>query len=306
MKKIAVIGSINMDLTATAERHPKKGETVSGDNLQYLPGGKGANQAVAAARLGGDVSLFGCVGDDVFADRLLTGLNENGVDTSAIRRVPNVSSGIAMITVAEGDNTIVVIPGANRAVTPSYLDEVKDAILSADILILQNEIPMETVLHAIDMGSKAGKVILYNPAPFAPLPDGVMEKISYLTPNEHEATLLFPGEDLPRLLQRFNGKLIVTLGKDGALAWSDGNPIRIPPRPAKVVDTTGAGDTFCGAFAYALSDDFPMEQALRFANTAASLSTEGYGAQSSMPSLAQVLAEVPSGNIGSVKYFPDI
>ena len=290
MKKIAVIGSINMDLTAATERHPKKGETVSGENLQYLPGGKGANQAVAAARLGGDVSFFGCVGDDVFADRLLAHLSENGVDTSGVRRVTGVSSGIAMITVAEGDNTIVVVPGANGAVTPGYLDEVKDGILAADILLLQNEIPTEAVLHAIDIGSKAGKVILYNPAPFAPLSPDVMEKISYLTPNEHEAALLFPGEKLPRLLQCFGGKLIVTMGEDGAASWADGKMVRIPPRPAKVVDTTGAGDTFCGAFAYALANDFPMERALRFANAAASLSTEGYGAQSSMPSLAQVLS----------------
>ena len=290
MKKIAVIGSINMDLTAAAERHPEKGETVSGRDLQYLPGGKGANQAVAAARLGGDVSFFGCVGDDVFAERLLENLKTNGVDTGNIRRVTGESSGIAMITVAEGDNTIVVVPGANGAVTPDYLESVRDAILASDILLLQNEIPPEAVLHAIDIGSKAGKVILYNPAPFAPLSPDVMEKISYLTPNEHEAALLFPGEELPRLLQRFGGKLIVTLGEDGAAAWSDGKMIRIPPRPAKVVDTTGAGDTFCGAFAYALANDFPMERALRFANAAASLATEGYGAQSSMPTLAEVAA----------------
>lgn len=292
MKKIAVIGSINMDLTAMAERHPKKGETVSGRNLQYFPGGKGANQAVAAARLGGDVAMFGCVGDDVFADRLLAHLNASGVDTGKILRVPGIASGTAMITVAEGDNVIVVIPGANQCVTPDYLDTVRDDILSADILILQNEIPAETVLYAIEMGSRAGKTILYNPAPYAALPGDVMEKISYLTPNEHEAALLFPGEELPALLERFGGKLIVTLGEAGAAAWADGKLMKIPARPAAVVDTTGAGDTFNGAFAYALANGRFVESALRFANTAASLSTEKYGAQSSMPALEQVMAEM--------------
>lgn len=295
MKKIAVIGSINMDLTATAERYPQKGETVSGRNLQYLPGGKGANQAVAAARLGGDVAMFGCVGDDVFADRLLDHLNASGVDTSGILRVAGTPSGIAMITVAESDNAIVVIPGANHCVTPGYLDTVRKAVLSADILILQNEIPAEAVLYAIEMGSKAGKIILYNPAPFAPLSESVMEKIRYLTPNEHETALLFPGEDLTALLKRFCGKLIVTLSESGVVAWAEGKLMRIPARPAKVVDTTGAGDTFNGAFAYALANDWSVDKALRFANTAASLSTEKYGAQGSMPTLEQVLAELHEG-----------
>lgn len=284
MKKIAVIGSINMDLTARAERHPGKGETVSGRELQYIPGGKGANQAVAAARLGGNVTMFGCVGEDVFAHRLVENLNRNGVDTAYIGRVSGVSSGIAMITVAEGDNSIVVIPGANEFVTPAYLEERKEAILEADIIVLQNEIPQESVIYAAGIGHEAGKVIIYNPAPVVPLAGGIMDQISYITPNEHEVSLLFPGKgNLDSLLETYRGKLIVTLGSEGAAAWAEGRIVRVPARPARVVDTTGAGDTFNGAFAFGLANDYSVEKALGFANAAASLSTEEYGAQGGMP-----------------------
>ena len=289
MKKIAVIGSINMDLTAKTERHPGKGETVSGWDLQYVPGGKGANQAVAAARLGGSVMMFGCVGEDAFGDRLTDNLARNGVDTTYVRKINGVSSGIAMITVAENDNSIVVIPGANHCVTPEYLEEVKNAVLEADIIVLQNEIPQETVLAAINLAHCAGKTVIYNPAPVVPLPDGVMEKIGYLTPNEHEAALMFGEPSLESLLSKYQGKLIVTLGEEGAAAWNGREILKIPARPAKVADTTGAGDTFNGAFAYALANVFPLEKALCFANVAASLSTEGFGAQGGMPELETVL-----------------
>lgn len=289
IKKIAVIGSINMDLTARAERLPGKGETVSADELRYVPGGKGANQAVAAARLGGDVTMFGCVGDDVFAEQLIENLKQNGVNTTHICNIPDVSSGIAMITVAERDNCIVVVPGANRNVTPAYVDSVRDAILEADILVLQNEIPPETIAYVIDLGHRAGKTILYNPAPASPLPYGAMEKICYLTPNEHEAALLFPGDhDLPSLLEACDGKLIVTLGEQGVAAWENGEPLHIPADPARVVDTTGAGDTFNGAFAFALAEGYDFRRALRFANAAAALSTERAGAQGGMPTLDEV------------------
>lgn len=290
MKKIAVVGSINMDLTAQADRHPRKGETVSGRDLQYVPGGKGANQAVAAARLGGDVTMFGCVGEDMFADRLIDNLTENGVYTGFIRRVPGISSGIAMITVAEGDNTIVVIPGANQCVTKEYVREMKEEILKADIILLQNEIPADAVRETAEIAYEAGKTVIYNPAPAAPLPDAMLDMISFLTPNEHETAILFPDEtDLDSLLAKMGGKLIVTLGEQGAAAFTDGRIIRIPARPAHVADTTGAGDTFNGALAYALACGYPLEKALRFANTAASLSAEKVGAQGGMPELGDVI-----------------
>lgn len=293
MKKIAVIGSINMDLTAKAQRIPSKGETVSGWDLKYLPGGKGANQAVAAARLGGKVAMYGCVGDDAFADKLIASLVQNGVDTAHVKRIADTSSGIAMITVAENDNSIVVIPGANNYVTKEYLYSVKDSLLEADIVIMQNEIPLESVVETVEILKGKGKTIIYNPAPVVPFSNGVLEMISYLTPNEHEAALLFPKEkDLNSILKCQNGKLIVTLGKDGIAAYENGKVIRIPARPTKVVDTTGAGDTFNGAFAYALANGYSLEKALRFANVAASLSTEKAGAQGGMPTLDEVIAEL--------------
>lgn len=293
MKKIAVIGSINMDLTCQAERHPKTGETVSGRDLRSIPGGKGANQAVAAARLGADVTMFGCVGDDAFADDLVKNLRKNGVDTAHIRRVPQMSSGIAMIAVAGGDNAIVVIPGANEFVSVEYLESVRDELLKADILVVQNEIPKQTVMAVAELAAKNGKMLIYNPAPAMPMERDLVDKVSFLTPNEHEAALLFPEiACLDDQLRTMKGRMIVTLGAEGAAALIDGAVRKVPAGKANVVDTTGAGDTFNGALAYALANDYGLEQALRFSNAAAGLSTEAYGAQSGMPTLDRVLEKL--------------
>lgn len=286
-KKIAIVGSINMDLTCKTERFPNSGETIFGWDLKYVPGGKGNNQAVAAARLGADVTMFACVGDDAFGDRLIENLEANGVHTQHIRKVPGVASGIAIITVAENDNTIVVISGANSYVTKQYIEQVRHAVLEADIILMPNEIPAETICYVAEMASKAGKRVVFNPAPVSDTVLQCMQYVTYLTPNAHEAALLFPGEDLERLLEKQQGKLIVTLGHQGAAAWN-GRMLKIPARKANVVDTTGAGDTFNGAFVYALASDSPLEEALRFANVAASLSTEGFGAQGGMPTLEAV------------------
>lgn len=291
MKKIAVIGSINMDLTARLDRLPGKGETLTANEMHYVPGGKGANQAVAAARLGGDVTMFGCVGDDGFADQLIENLNDNGVDTSHIRRDTDKPSGIAMITVAENDNSIVVVPGANHSVTIDYLRDVSDAVLSMDIIILQNEIPLDTVSYAAKLCHSKGKMVIYNPAPAVQLFDGAMDNIDYITPNEHEAAIMFPNFDsLDEIVEHCKGKMIVTLGGDGVAGFDGGKLIKVPARPANVVDTTGAGDTFNGAFAYALSAGKSFEDALNIANVAAGLSTEKYGAQGGMPTLEEVTA----------------
>ena len=233
--------------------------------------------------------MFGCVGGDAFGERLTEGLRENGVDVSHIRRIPGESSGIALITVAGGDNSIVVIPGANRHVTPGYLAEQREAILESDVVLLQNEIPEESVEFAVDMCSQAGKTVIWNPAPMRPLSPQAMEQITYCTPNEHEAALLFPGSGpLPKLAEEYGGKVIITLGERGAIAWDGGALLQIPPRPAQVVDTTGAGDTFNGALAYALARGWTLKKALLLANDAASLSTERYGAQSGMPSCREL------------------
>lgn len=282
---------MNMDLTAQAERFPKAGETIFGQDLKYVPGGKGNNQAVAAARLGAEVTMFSCVGEDAFGQQLVDNLIRNGVETQYIRKVSGVSSGIAIITVAENDNTIVVIPGANSCVTTAYIREVQAEILKHDILLLQNEIPLEAIVYAAKIGRDAGKTVILNPAPVSGELSALLDFVSYLTPNQHEVELLFPEErNLDSLLESRAGKVIVTLGAEGAAAWLHDKRIRIPARKANVVDTTGAGDTFNGAFAFALACDYPMEKALHFANAAASLSTEGFGAQGGMPTLERVNA----------------
>ena len=284
MKKIAVVGSMNMDLSAQAERIPGKGETVAGHNLRYIPGGKGANQAVAASRLGGEVAMFGCVGEDAFGEQLIHNLRSQGVSTDAVRKVPGVATGLAMIVVAETDNSIVVIPGANAEVNVDYICSCQEKLLEADIILLQNEIPPETVSYVANICHAAGKAVLYNPAPAREVPLELWEDISFCTPNEHEVKLLFPEmDDLKMLMEQQHGKLIVTLGKDGAAAWDQGQLLKIPARPAQVVDTTGAGDTFQGAFAYALACEYEMPKALQIANIAASLATERFGAQGGMP-----------------------
>ena len=289
MKKIAVIGSVNMDMAATAERIPRKGETVSADALSYLPGGKGANQAVAAARLGAETSFFGCVGDDAFGGRLVEELRRNGVNTDNVRALPGVPSGLAMIIVAEKDNAITVVPGANACVTREYLDEVWPELERAEIILLQNEIPADTVLYASQRLYKEGKTVVYNPAPARPESRLLVDSVTYLTPNEHEARLLMPREErLEELVMKNPRRLIVTLGSRGVLASEDGSLLSVPGYRANVVDTTGAGDTFNGAFAYALSVRMGFEDALAFANAAASLSVERSGAQEGMPSLTAV------------------
>ena len=295
MKKIAVIGSINMDMTAQAERIPRPGETVRAHAVRYLPGGKGANQAVAAARLGGDVTMFGCVGDDGFGPQLIENLRANGVHADCVGVAAGRSSGLAMIVVAENDNAITVIPGANACVTPDYIDARWDEIVKADIVLLQNEVPMETVRHAALRLHAAGKAVIYNPAPAAAADAALLDAVRWLTPNEHEMRVVLGDGETPaeRLIERFGGKLVVTLGAQGIGACgADGRFFRIGAIPANVVDTTGAGDTMNGAFAFALAEGMDLVRALRFSNAAAGIATEKAGAQAGMPARAEVEARL--------------
>jgi ribokinase len=289
MKKIAVIGSINMDMTAVSERIPRPGETISAKSLRYIPGGKGANQAVAASRLGGDVTMFGCVGDDAFGSKLIENLKDNGINTDHIRTISGESSGLAMIVVAENDNAITVIPGANASVSTEYIDSNWNEIISSDIILLQNEIPEETINYVINRLYTENKTIIYNPAPARHADKAVIDKVSFFTPNEHEARIVLGDDttDIRDLIGKYNGKMIVTLGSKGVAGY-DVEYIQIPAIKAKVVDTTGAGDTMNGAFAYALSAGMNYRDALVFANTAAGIATEKEGAQAGIPTRAEV------------------
>ena len=290
MMKIAVVGSINVDMTVTAERIPKKGETLRGDSLHYIPGGKGANQAVAMAKLGAEVEMFGLVGDDAMGVKMIDNLKAQGVKCDHIGTVKGESTGTAVITVGESDNTIIVVAGANGKVDKNYIDGVKDALLAQDMVVLQHEIPLETVAYIVNLMSQHGVPVVLNPAPAANVPAEIVEKVTYLTPNEHEAVLIFgEGASTEELLRKYPEKLIITQGSRGvSTCLADGTILTVPARKVEVVDTTGAGDTLNGAFAVRRAAGDDMEKALIYANAAASLSIGKFGAQGGMPTAAEV------------------
>ena len=292
--KLAVVGSINTDMTVTAERIPLKGETLMGDSISYIPGGKGANQAVAMAKLGAEVEMFGCVGNDSNGQNMLDNMKNVGVKTDHIKILEDVPTGIAMITVAENDNTIVVVPGANGKVDKAYIDSVKDVLETYDMVVLQHEIPLDTVHYVVEFCAEKNIPVVLNPAPAAKVPMEIIEKVTYLTPNEHEAELIF-GDELTteELLKKYPEKLLITQGSKGvSTCLKSGDVLTVPPRPANVVDTTGAGDTLNGAFCVRVSGGADIKTALTFANTAASLSIEKFGAQSGMPTVEEVEREL--------------
>ena len=291
--KIGVVGSINMDLVVLTDRIPHKGETLIGTELQYNAGGKGANQAVAIARLGGEVVMFGKVGDDDNGKRLVEMMKQNGVNTDFIKTEEHTNTGLAIITVGERDNTIVVLPGANHAVDIPYIQSVEEELCRCHTMVLQQEIPLETNEYVIKLCKARGIKIVLNPAPAAPVRDEILACVDFLTPNEHEAALLFNHENMRQVLMEYPEKLIITQGPKGvSLAIKGEGVVTIPAHEAEVLDTTGAGDTFNGAFAYAITSHMPLKEAVRFANIAAGLSTEKAGAQNGMPTGETVWKEM--------------
>ncbi|MEF9942282.1 MAG: ribokinase [Lachnospiraceae bacterium] len=288
--KISVVGSINMDMTVTAERIPLKGETLLGDTLHYIPGGKGANQAVAMAKLGGEVEMFGCVGNDGAGETLVENLKSHGIQTEHIHVVEDEPTGVALITVGENDNTIIVVSGANSKVDIPYIDSIKQELLQSDMVVLQHEIPLETIEYVVGICYEHKVKMVLNPAPARALKKETIEKVTYLTPNEHEAVILF-GEELTteELLKKYPEKLLITQGAKGvATCLKTGELLLVPARKTKVVDTTGAGDTLNGAFTVRVVEGDTIEEALNYANVAASLSIEKFGAQTGMPTKEEV------------------
>ena len=294
--KLAVIGSINMDQVVTSERIPGKGETLAGAELRYIPGGKGANQAVAMARLGAEVTMFGAVGADENGRKLLESLKRDNVNVDSIAVMDNQPTGLAIITVAENDNTIIVVSGANGSVDQAYFDSIKNQLLDFDLVVLQHEIPIDTVHRAVSFCYENSIPVVLNPAPAAEVPMDIVEKVTYLTPNEHETKLIFGAGsdkevDLKEVLRANKEKLIVTQGSKGvSVCLENGEILNVPARKTQVVDTTGAGDTMNGAFAVRIAAGDNLEQALRYANIAASLSVEKFGAQGGMPTALEVEA----------------
>lgn len=277
-----------MDLVVTSARRPGAGETVLGDSFKTVPGGKGANQAVAAARLGADVSMIGRVGDDAFGTAILNNFKANGVNTQNVKPVTHMESGTAHIVLAEGDNSIVVVEAANREVTPAYVDEAAEVIQRADIVMIQQEIPEETVVRVSEICAQSGTPLLLNPAPARKVPDEVIDNAAYITPNEHEAEILFQGMTPAEALRKYPNKLFITEGSNGVRYFDGEQEIVVPTYKVEPVDTTGAGDTFNAAFAVALAEGKPLQDSIRFANRAASLSVTKFGAQGGMPTRDEV------------------
>ncbi len=293
-KPIVVVGSINMDLVARTPRTPLPGQTVVGTDFAITPGGKGANQAVAAARLGYPVQMVGMVGEDVFGQALLESLKSAGVGIEAVTRVPG-PSGVASILVAPGgQNSIVVIPGANHKVDPAYIDRQKALITSAGMVLCQLEIPMDTLVHTLQLCKAAGVPVILDPAPAALLDEKIWSLATWFTPNQTE-TAFYLGSPLEpemaarELLSRGLKGIILKRGSEGTyVAVPSGKPGWVRPFPVASVDTVGAGDCFNGSFAVALMEGKDRWSAAQFASAAAALSTTKRGAQASMPTRAEV------------------
>lgn len=287
---IGVIGSISTDFVVTTNRVPKQGETVYGQAFETTFGGKGANQAVAAARLGGQVKMFGCVGGDQFGEETKANLAENGVDVSSVKPIENTTTGSAHITVFEGDNAIVYVPGANQQVTVDYLKSVEADLLACTYFVIQNEIPMPSIQYLIDLADAHDIKVTYDPAPFIEIAPMYLEKVDYLLPNETEAKEMFGDVNFDELLAQYPAQLLITMGGDG-VRYHDGEVAKhLPAIKGNVVDTTGAGDTFSGAFTVALSKGNSLTDAIQFASIAGSLSVQKFGAQGGMPTLDELKA----------------
>lgn len=290
--RITVIGSLNMDLVTITSNVPSAGETVNGEAFSTMYGGKGANQAVACARLGAEVVMLGCVGDDNFGHEMISNLKQQSINCEHVLELEHMSSGIASITIADGDNRIIVVPGANGAVTPEYIRQHEQRIADADLLLLQLEIPLEAVTEAVNIAHSHQVPIMLNPAPAQSLPESLHNQITWLTPNEHELLLLCQATAEPdqleaayrELVASKPEKIVMTKGSDGAL-WSDRNGTvhHTPGHIVKVVDTTGAGDTFNGALAVALAEGRTLNEAVQWAVGAGALSVMQFGAQGGMP-----------------------
>lgn len=282
---VTVVGSINMDLTVTTDRVPEKGETVMGKNFATYPGGKGANQAVAAARLGATVQLIGAVGDDTFGKSLRENLQREGIDTSGVEIKEGIATGTATIILAEQDNRIIVAPGANSYVTKDMVAKYEEQIKNSDVVLLQLEIPIETISYVTSLAHQFQVPVIVNPAPYQQLPEEVYQAATFITPNEGEAKEMF-SEISPEGLQ---DKLIITKGSEGTLYVDHKKEKLVPAYSVSVQDTTGAGDTFNGALAVLIGGGATREAAIQFANAAAGLSVTKIGAQAGMPTSEQVL-----------------
>jgi ribokinase len=290
---VFVMGSINQDFVLKVERRPNPGETVTNAELSTHNGGKGANQAAAAALLGASITILGRVGDDEFGEPLVRSLEDKGIDTSLVERASDASTGAAFITVTpDGENAITVAPGANRSLTPEDVEAAADAIGNSRVLVAQMEIPVGTVLRAVEVAAERGTRALVNLAPVLEVPRGLLEVLDPLVVNEHEAGFLLGSKvegvegalsAAPKLLSLGPRSAVVTVGEDGAILAEDESVRHLPAPRVEVVDTTGAGDAFVGALATRLARGATLEDAVGYAVRAGAAAVKGGGAQGALP-----------------------
>lgn len=286
--KITVVGSLNMDLVVTTDNVPKTGETVIGNDFVTTCGGKGANQAVAARELGSDVTFIGRIGDDVYGKEILENFKSRGITFVDETPVKNVSTGLACITLADKDNSIIIVPGANAHVTPEFLEVHKDKVIDSDYVLTQLEIPIETVDYLATICKENDVPLIVNPAPASALTDNILDACTYITPNKIELDQLKSYHS--NLMDDYIDKIIVTNGSNGCFYYEDKKEVSIGSFKAEVVDTTGAGDTFNGALVSELARGKGLKESLRFANASGALNVMKFGAQSGMPTREEVLA----------------
>ena len=297
MKKILVIGSLNMDLVTMSERHPKLGETIIGKSFFQIPGGKGGNQAVAIAKLGGEVTMFGCVGKDSHGDILIEELKKNNVNIECIKKGEK-NTGIATIVVDENaDNTIIVVPGANFEINTDDIDKNIDLIKNADIVLLQLEIPIDVVEYILKKSKEYNKITILNPAPAEKLSVDIIKNVDYLVPNETELELLSgmstnsESEVLvasKKLMDMGVKNLIVTMGKNGSIFVGEDKVVKVGIHKVKAVDPTAAGDSFIGGVIRMLAEGEKIEEAMEFGARVGAITVTKEGAQSSLPTWDEV------------------
>lgn len=307
--KVTVVGSLNIDLVYHASRRPDKGETLIGDAFNIFTGGKGFNQATAAARLGAEVTLVGSIGADPFGEILLAAIENEHIDSRFVTKRTDIGTGVATIVIEpDGDNSIIVVPRANMALTTKDIDAAADCIAGADVLLLQLETPIAASEHAAAIAKQHGTTVVLNPAPAQPLPDSLLKYVDILTPNQSETELLSgmkvssyeeahrAAEVLrARMVATANTAVVLTLGAQGALILTETTSEHVSALPVKPVDTTGAGDAFCGALATALASDETLRPAVEFANSAGAAAVTVIGATPSMPTRVKIECLLASG-----------
>jgi len=292
---ITVIGSINMDLVVRTPRFPGPGETILGSDFLTVPGGKGANQAVAVARMGARTAMVGRVGGDAFGEQMLQALQSEGIDIGHVSTEREAPSGVALITVSDnGENNIIVVPGAYGRLSPQDVEDAEETIGSSNSIVFQLEIPLPTVMRAVDLAARRGVRVILNAAPARPIPPELLGKVDYLIVNELEAALLTglaatqPEEASKALLAGGCANVVVTLGEAGALLATPEGIEVVPPFRVSAIDTTAAGDAFVGAFAVALAEGKSPAEAVRWGNAAGALAATRLGAQPSLPTRAEL------------------